>query len=186
MADNGPGGYTGVAIGLHWLVVALVIAAWALGLYMVGLPFSPQKLKLYSWHKWIGVTIFLLAVARIAWRIGHPVPALPRSVPSWQKSAAAVSHALLYLLILSIPVSGWLFSSASGVPVVYLGVVTLPDLIGKDKASAELLKQMHVLLNWTLFVTVCVHVTAALKHHLLDRDEVLARMLPAVRKRARR
>jgi len=172
--------YTTTAIGLHWIVVALIGAAWALGLTMVDLPLSPQKLKVYSWHKWIGVTIFLVALARLAWRAVHPAPAMPPSMPAWQIRAAAASHALLYALILAIPLSGWLFSSASGVPVVYLGLVQLPDLVGRDKALAGLLKQVHVVLNWTLFVTACIHVAAALKHHFVDRDDVLARILPFV------
>lgn len=170
--------YTGTAIGLHWIVVALIVAAWALGLTMVDLPLSPQKLKTYSWHKWTGVTIFLLTLARLAWRAAHRPPALPSTMPAWQKRAAAASHALLYALLLAIPLSGWLFSSASGVPVVYLGLVQLPDLVGRDKALAVLLKQVHVILNWTLLVTLCIHVSAALKHHFVNRDDVLARMLP--------
>jgi cytochrome b561 len=172
--------YTGTAIGLHWIVVVLIVAAWTLGLTMVDLPLSPQKLRTYSWHKWTGVTIFLLALARLAWRAAHRPPALPASMPAWQARAAAASHALLYALLLAIPLSGWLFSSASGVPVVYLGLVQLPDLVGKDKALAELLKQVHVALNWALFVIACVHVAAGLKHHFIDRDDVLARMLPFV------
>lgn len=175
--------YTATAIGLHWLVVALIAAAWALGLTMVDLPLSPQKLKVYSWHKWTGVTIFLLALARLAWRAAHRPPALPISMPAWQIRATAVSHALLYALLLAIPLSGWLFSSASGVPVVYLGLVQLPDLVGRDKALAELLKQVHVVLNCTLFFTACIHVVAALKHHFVDRDDVLARMLPFLSQR---
>ena len=178
MAAGGRHRYTGTAIGLHWIVVILIVTAWAVGLTMVDLPLSPQKLKLYSWHKWIGVSIFLLTLARLAWRAAHQPPTLSHSIPAWQIRAAAVSHALLYALLFAIPLSGWLFSSASGVPVVYLGLVQLPDLVGRDKALAGLLKQVHVVLNWTLFVTACIHVTAALKHHLVDRDDVLARMLP--------
>ena len=178
MAAVGRTRYNGTAIGLHWIVVALIAAAWSLGLTMVELPLSPLKLKVYSWHKWIGVTIFLLALARLAWRAAHLPPALPSSMPAWQIRAAAASHALLYTLLFAIPLSGWLFSSASGVPVVYFGLLQLPDLLGRDKALAELLKQIHVVLNLTLFVTVCIHVAAALKHHFADRDDVLARMLP--------
>ncbi len=185
MTDDRPR-YSAVAIGLHWLVFALIISNWSLGPYMVELPLSPQKLKYFSWHKWIGVTIFLLAVIRVAWRLSHPPPPLPASVPFWQCRAAHVSHLLLYLLILVIPISGWLYSSASGVPTVYLGWVQLPDLVGKDKALAALLKQTHIFLNMMLFAIVCVHVAAAFKHHFLDRDEVLARMLPFVRTRGER
>lgn len=178
MAAARPVRYTRIAIGLHWVTVALIIAAWGLGLNMVDLPLSPQKLKVYSWHKWTGVTIFLLTFSRLAWRAAHRPPALPHSMPGWQMRAAAASHALLYTLLFAIPLSGWLFSSASGVPVVYLGLVQLPDLVGRDKALAALLKQVHVVLNWTLLAAVCIHVAAALKHQLVDRDGVLARMLP--------
>jgi cytochrome b561 len=177
-----PARYGAVAIVLHWLMVVLIIASWALGLYMVDLQFSPQKLKYISWHKWLGVTIFMLALCRIAWRITHPAPPPPDAMPSWQRTAMSVSHFLLYFLTLAIPLSGWLFSSASGVPTVYLGWAQLPDLVAKDKLVAELLRQAHMLLNGTLFVVVCIHIAAALKHHFVDRDDVLVRMLPFLRK----
>jgi len=175
--------YGAVAIGLHWLVFALIVANWLLGPYMADLPLSPQKLKYFSWHKWIGVTVFVLAVFRIGWRLSHRPPPLPVAVPSWQQRAAHVSHLALYLLLFAIPVSGWLYSSATGVPTVYLGWVQLPDLVGRDKTLAGQLKQTHILLNIVLFTVVLIHVAAALKHHFLDRDEVLARMLPFIRRR---
>lgn len=177
-----PTRFGSVAIALHWLVVALIIASWALGLYMVDLSFSPQKLKFVSWHKWLGVTIFITALCRVAWRCTHPVPPPPDSISSWQRAAMGVSHLLLYLLIIVIPITGWLFSSASGIPTVYLGWVQIPDLVARDKLFAELLRQAHVSLNLMLFVIVCVHVAAALKHHFFDRDDVLARMLPFLRR----
>lgn len=170
--------YSAVAIGLHWLIFAFIIASWSLGLYMVDLPLSPQKLKLFSWHKWVGITIFLIAIVRVAWRTTHPVPPLPNTLPNWQRKAAGLSHLLLYLLLLAIPLSGWLYSSATGIPTVYLGLMQLPDLIQKDKHLAELLKIAHISLNIALFIIVFIHVTAALKHHLIDRNEILLRMLP--------
>lgn len=173
--------YGAVAISLHWLVVALIIASWALGLYMVDLALSPQKLKYVSWHKWLGVTIFLIAICRAAWRFAHPAPPPPDAMLPWQRVAMGVSHLLLYLLPIAIPLTGWLFSSASGVPTVYLGWVQLPDLVANDKLFAEQLRLAHVALNVTLFVIVCIHVAAALKHHIFDRDEVLVRMLPFLR-----
>ncbi len=170
--------YSALAIGLHWLVFVFVIANWLLGPYMADLPLSPQKLKYFSWHKWIGVTVFLLAVFRVGWRLSHSPPPLPVSVPSWQRHLAQASHLMLYLLIFAVPVTGWLYSSASGVPTVYLGWVQLPDLVGRDKALAELLKQAHIILNMALVALVFVHVAAAFKHHFVDHDDVLARMLP--------
>jgi cytochrome b561 len=148
---------------------------------MVDLPLSPQKLKYFSWHKWIGVTIFMLALLRVVWRLAHPAPTLPATMPMWERRAAAASHALLYVLILIIPFTGWLYSSAAGVPTVFLGLLPLPDLLAKDKALAELLKFIHVTLNYTMLTVVIIHAAAALKHHFLDRDDVLARMLPWVK-----
>ena len=175
--------YSAPAIALHWIVFVLIAAGWALGAYMADLPFSPQKLKYVSWHKWIGVTIFMLATLRLAWRLGHGAPPLP-AMPRWQRTAAAVVHWLLYVLILAIPITGWLFSSAAGVPTVYLGLVQLPDLIAKDKATADVLRTIHSTLNWTLLTVVLGHTAVALKHHFIDRDTVLARMLPLVRSRS--
>ena len=174
---HAPAVYSRTAIVLHWLVAVLIFAAFALGLYMVELKLSPTKLKLYSWHKWLGVTIWLLVVLRLLWRATHRPPPLPE-MPRWQALAAAATHWLLYALVIVIPISGWLFSSASGFPVVYLGLVQLPDLVGKDKALAEVLQEVHETLNWIMLAVVIVHVVAAIKHHLVDRDTVLHRMLP--------
>src|SRR5476651_1150557 len=136
--------YTSTAIVLHWLIFALIACGFTLAVYMVDLPLSPHKLKYFSWHKWTGVTIFLVALARLAWRLTHRIPALPANFPLWQRRAASAMHALLYALIVIIPVTGWLYSSAAGVPTVYLGLIQFPDLITKDKALAEQLKWIHV------------------------------------------
>jgi cytochrome b561 len=176
--------YTSVAIVLHWLIAAVIACTFGLGLYMADLPASPIKLRLYSYHKWIGVTIFMLVVFRLLWRLTHRAPAPPPHTPRWQRVAAAGSHLLLYVLTLIIPLSGWLFSSASGFKVVYLGKIPLPDLVGKDKLLAEQLQLTHELLNYFLAVVVLLHVAAALKHHWVDRDDVLKRMLPASRTRS--
>ncbi len=177
-------GYTRTAIVLHWLAGALILCGFALGLWLQDLPLSPQTLRLYSYHKWIGITVFLLAVTRLAWRVAHPPPAA-EAMPAWQRRAAAVTHALLYALMLVIPLSGWIYSSAAGVQVVYLGLVPLPDLVPKDKALANVLKAVHGALNYTLLTLVAVHAGAALKHHWVDRDDVLRRMLPFLPRRQR-
>lgn len=170
--------YTNTAIALHWLMFALIACGFALAVYMVDLPLSPQKLKYFSWHKWIGVSVFLLATARVAWRLTHRPPPQDSAMPVWQQRAAALLHVVLYSLVVVIPLTGWLYSSAAGVPTVYLGVMQLPDLVAKNKALAELLKSIHVTLNYTLLVLVAFHVAAALHHHFVARDTVLARMLP--------
>ncbi len=173
--------YRWPAVTLHWLAALLIIGGFALGLSMVDLPFSPQRIKYYSWHKWIGISVWLLAVLRLLWRlVSPPPPLLP--MPAWQRRAAAATHYLLYALMLVIPLSGWLYSSAAGVSVVYLGLVPLPDLVAASKPLAANLKLVHKVLNVSLLILVLLHIAAALKHHLLDGDETLARMLPFLRK----
>lgn len=173
--------YTPTAIGLHWIAAGLILGNLALGLYMVDLPLSPAKLKFYSWHKWTGVTVFLLSAARLLWRLSHPAPALPASMPAWQRNAASASHHALYALFFAAPLTGWLFSSAAGFQTVWFGVVPLPDLLSKDEGLAEILKLAHRAANYTLAFLVVIHSAAAIKHHVVDGDEVLARMLPFLR-----
>lgn len=178
LSDNS---YTGVAIGLHWLIAFAIIGSFSVGLYMVDLPLSPQKLKIYSWHKWAGVTIFLCVVLRLGWRLLHRPPELPAGVPAWQRSLAAATHVLLYLLMVVVPLSGWLMSSAKGFQTVWFGVLPLPDLLTKNAELGDLLQQMHKLLNYSMAALVFAHLGAALKHHFIDRDDILARMLPFLR-----
>jgi cytochrome b561 len=168
--------YTTPAIVLHWLVALLIFVGFPLGVYMHELPLSPTKLQLYSYHKWIGITVLLLAGLRVVWRLTHRPPPLPDSVVRWQRQASAVVHGLLYVLILAIPLSGWLMSSAKGFPVVWFGVLPLPDLVGKDKALGELLVEVHQTLNFTLLGLVILHVGAALQHHFFERQPFLQRM----------
>jgi cytochrome b561 len=170
--------YTGTARALHWLAALLIFTGFGLGLFMTGLEFSPDKFRYYAWHKWLGITVFLLAAARLAWRATHPPPALPDAMPVWQVRTAYVAHVLLYALMLAIPVSGWIYSSATGVSVTYLGLVDLPNLVPKDRELARTLLLVHRSLNYLLAAVVTVHVAAAFKHHFVDRDDILARMLP--------
>lgn len=149
-----------------------------LGFYMQGLPLSPEKLKLYSWHKWTGVTVFLLALIRLAWRVTHQPPALPQSMPRLMQVAAHAGHHMLYMLMFLIPLSGWLMSSAKGFQTVWFGILPIPDLLEKNKELGDLLLIVHVSLNY-LFIAVLVgHIGAALKHHFIDKDDILTRMLP--------
>jgi cytochrome b561 len=186
MTTAAPPRYTATAVALHWLVAALIVCGFTLGLSMVPLPLSKQKLEWYLWHKSIGLTVFLLTCLRLVWRRSHAPPPLP-PMPDWQRRATTVAHVALYVLLLVIPVSGWLYSSSTGVQVVYLGLFPLPDLVPKDKALAAVLRACHVTLNFTLLGLVCVHVAGALRHHFVDRDTVLWRMLPfpGLRRRSR-
>ena len=170
--------YTRTAITLHWAIALLIFTAFPLGVYMHDLPLSPNKLQLYSYHKWIGVSIFLLAMLRISWRITHRPPPLPSGMPQWEKIAAHATHYLLYVLIFAIPLSGWLMSSAKGVQTVWFGVLPLPDLVSRNKELGELLKEVHESLNFLMLGLVLAHVGAALKHHFIERDDILVRMIP--------
>jgi cytochrome b561 len=170
--------YTPTAIALHWVVAVLIIANLLGGLYMTGLKLSPQMLKYYSWHKWAGVTIFTLSALRLLWRLRHPAPALPEAMPPWQRTAAHASHYLLYAFFFAVPLAGWLFSSAEGFQTVYLGLLPIPDLLEKNKELAHVLKLVHKYLAYGLGLVVVTHIAAALKHHFVDRDDVLMRILP--------
>lgn len=173
--------YTPTAKVLHWLMALLLFGLLALGLYMHELPLSPEKLQLYSWHKWAGVTAFLLVLVRLGWRLAHRPPAPPEGGSRAARLAARAAHAALYVLMLAMPVSGWLMSSAKGVPTVWFGLLPLPDLLAKNPPLGERLAELHAALAVSLMALVALHVAAALKHHFIDRDEVLSRMLPASR-----
>lgn len=173
--------YTRPARYLHWLVAILILGMFALGFYMEGLPLSPDKLKLYSWHKWAGVSIFMLVLIRLAWRVTHRPPPLPDHMALWLKLAAHGGHAALYVLMLVIPLSGWLMSSALGIQTVWFGIVPLPDLIPRDKAVGDFLQETHLYLNLFLIAVLIGHIGMALKHHFIDKDGTLHRMLPVAK-----
>ena len=170
--------YTPVAIALHWLMALLLVGSFSVGLYMTDLTLSPWKLKVYSWHKWAGITAFGLVLIRLLWRALHRPPPLPDSMPLMMQRAAHLGHALLYVLMVAIPLVGWLMSSAKGFQTVYFGVLPIPDLLAKDKALGDLLANVHAALAYFLALVVAGHAAAALKHHLFDRDDILIRMLP--------
>lgn len=171
--------YTLPAIALHWLIALLIIATFLLGLTMVDIPgLTPTKLKYFSWHKWLGVTVFGFACLRLLWRLTHKAPAYPDSMPDWQKNAVHAVHGLLYVLIFAIPLSGYFFSLSAGVPIVYLGIIPLPVFIAPDPELKVLLRQTHYALNMILLGVFCLHVLAALKHQFIDRDRTFQRMLP--------
>lgn len=180
MPPPSPDRYSHTAIALHWLLALLIVGNFALGAYMHELPFSMTRLKLYNWHKWAGVAILALSAARLLWRLKNRPPAdLP--APAWQQRAARWAHRALYLLFFAVPLSGWAYSSAAGFPIVWFGVLPLPDFVPADRALSEAIKPVHGALAWALAAVVLLHVAAALKHHFVDRDGLLLRMLPARR-----
>ncbi len=170
--------YTNTAIALHWVMALSIFAALAMGLYMVDLRISPQKLQLYSWHKWLGITIFILAAIRLLWRLRYAPPAEAHMSP-WQQQAARWGHRLFYVMFFAIPLSGWLFSSAKGFPTVYLGLFPLPDLVDKNEELATIFKAIHKYAGYALGVMVLGHIAAAIQHELATPKQMLRRMLPA-------
>ena len=169
--------YGAVAQLFHWAIVVLVITQFVLAKRAEGL--SPvAKIGILATHKSVGITILGLAVLRLAWRLFNPAPPLPAGAPRWQDRAAHVSHFLLYALLFITPLLGWFMSSARAFSVSWFGLVTLPDFIEPNKATFETLRDAHVFMAESLAVIAIVHAAAALKHHFLDRDDVLRRMLP--------
>ncbi|MDP2066616.1 MAG: cytochrome b [Burkholderiaceae bacterium] len=173
--------YGRVAIALHWLLALLIIGTFFFGLYMTDLPFSPARLKQFNWHKWAGITILALSALRLLWRLTHRPPALP-PMAAWQAHASHALHGLLYVLFFATPLVGWAYSSATGFPVVYFGVLQLPDWVGKNAELADQLKLVHRTLAYGLGTLVVLHVAAALKHEWIDKDRLLDRMNPFARK----
>lgn len=167
--------YTRTAITLHWLVAGLVLAALFMGWTMTDMAISPQRLKLYNYHKWVGVTVLALALVRLGWRLTHAPPPLA-AMPGWQLALAKGGHALLYVLMLLVPLTGWIYSNYSGYRVVYLGKLPLPNLVERNRELAATWVEVHGWLAISLAVVVGLHVLAALHHQFIVKDHTLRRM----------
>ncbi len=172
--------YSAVAKALHWAMAFGIFGLVVLGSVMSDMALSPEKLQYFSWHKWAGVTVFMLVWLRLVWRLINPPPAYPEGMSLNVKRLASAGHVALYALMVIIPITGWLMSSAKGVPTVWFGVLPLPDLISKDKALGELLQEVHGTLSWIMVILIAGHVAAALKHHFIDKDDTLRRMAPFI------
>lgn len=179
--QDAPATYDTVSISVHWLLAVLIGVTFFVGLYMADLAFSPTRLRLYNWHKWIGMAVLALSAARLVWRVsGHRPPPLPVGTPAWQLAAYRGTHLVFYLLFFAVPLLGWFYTSAVGVPVVWLGLLPLPDLVPLNKPfGEEVLKPLHSVAAYALAGIVVLHIAAALKHQFIDRDHLLARMWPS-------
>jgi cytochrome b561 len=171
--------YNAVAMALHWLMAALVLSLMVLGWLAVNQPLSPLKFDLFYWHKSLGILTLTLAVLRLLWRWLRPPPPPDQGLAVWQRRAAAAVHGLLYLLLLLMPLSGWLINSAAKFPFRVFGLFPLPHLVGPDKTLQANLELLHLIGFWCLAGLLLLHVGAALDHHFRRRDRVLRRMLPA-------
>ena len=171
--------YTRTAVALHWAAALLIISALVLGWYVAGLPFSPRRLQWVMWHKWLGVVVLAVSGLRLTWRLLYPPPPLGEAasrMPAWQHGLHRGTHAMLYGLFFAVPISGWAYSSAAGFPVVVFGLIDLPDLLPADRSLASMVRHAHMVLAYTLAAFTALHIAAALKHHLVDRDGLLRRM----------
>ncbi|MFH1804484.1 MAG: cytochrome b [Pseudomonadota bacterium] len=166
-----------VAKTFHWVMAVLFVLMFAIGWYMDLLPLGLEKLEWMSRHKSIGIGILFLAVLRIIWRASESTPDAI-SNRTWEKRAAKIAHIALYAVMLAMPMTGWLMSSAANFSVSVFGLFTLPDLVAPDKDLFAALSYTHWLLSWGIVALVGLHVAAALKHHFMDRDSTLRRMLP--------
>ena len=177
--------YGAVAKGFHWLIAALVATQFTLAWMADDLPLGMRKLALLARHKSFGMTILILAVLRLSWRLFHRPPDLPAHMPELERLVARCAHVLFYAFLFAMPLTGWLMSSAKNFSVSWFGFFTWPDLIGPNERAFDLLKATHDTLSWLLLATAILHILAALKHHFWDKDDVLLRMLPFIKSESR-
>jgi cytochrome b561 len=171
------GRYTAVSKTLHWIIALLAFSQLAMGKFFEIEADEPDSL--FGWHTAFGLSVLALMMVRLGWRLTHSVPNLPQTTPGWQKIAARTTHIAFYVLLIALPVSGWLLASVEGDAVSYFGWFTVPSLpVPGGEASEDFLEETHELLGNALLVLAGLHVLAGLKHHYLDRDDVLRRMLP--------
>jgi cytochrome b561 len=175
---NTENNYGLITILLHWLIATLIIAMLALGLYMVDLPISLQKLKLYRWHKEFGILVLMLATVRISWRLFNMTPRLPSYLQSWQKLAARAVHYAFYGFMFAMPLTGWAISSSAGLSVSFFGLFVLPDFVSASEASRHLFTDMHTWLAYGLIATIALHVAAVAEHIIIHKDNILRKMWP--------
>ena len=171
--------YSIISKFLHWSIAGLIVAQYALAKLAENAKHHDkilEQLALLANHKSIGITILVLAVIRLIYRLRSAAPSLPSSMVKWQVSASKFSHFLLYGLLFALPISGWLMSSAKAYTVSWFSLISLPDLVAPSKSLADLLHLTHHYLGEALFVIALIHILAALKHHFIDKDEVLNRM----------
>ncbi len=178
-ARNTPERWGSVSKTLHWLIALLILALGVVGLVMGELPRTPKYFWVYTAHKSLGITVLSLVALRLLWRLYAGAPRPVPGTPTWQERIATVTHWLLYGLMFAIPLSGWLYDSASGLrPFKLFGLVEMPKLVAPDEQAAQVAHAFHEWGFWALILLVLAHAGAAFYHHLHQRDATLARMLP--------
>jgi cytochrome b561 len=180
-----PTRYTGLAQTFHWVIAALIVTQFALAWTADDLPLGVHKLALLARHKSFGMTVLMLAVLRLLWRLKSPPPALPAMMTPVERRLAKATHWAFYLLLFAMPLTGWMMSSAKNYSVSWFGLFTWPNLIGQNDAAFEFLQTTHQYLGYALLAIAALHIAAALKHHFWNKDDVLVRMLPFTRSEKR-
>jgi len=176
-----PERYTGVAMALHWLIAALIVGQIAFGWYLQSVPRkTPARTVYVNLHKSTGLTLGLLVLVRLGWRLTHKAPPLPGSLPAWQRAAARTSHFALYTCMLVMPAAGYLASNFSKFGVNYFNAVLLPPWGVDDRKLYAVFNTTHVVTSYVFVALIAVHVLAALRH-LHSRDGIFLRMWPAPR-----
>jgi cytochrome b561 len=164
-----------ISILFHWLMAILIITMLCLGIYMTRISVSPLQLKLFRWHKELGFLVLILALFRLTWRVTNITPVL--QLPTWEKLSARTAHGLLYGFMIFLPITGWLLSSAAGIPVSFFDWFLLPNLIAPSEELRQVFTEIHEWLAYSLIGVLSLHILAALKHGFIDKDDILERML---------
>ena len=169
--------YTELAQTLHWITAACVAGLLPAAWVFTSLPEkSPKVLPVFLVHEWLGLTVFLLILLRVFWRISHPAPALGPNTPGWLEVISKSSHWLIYLVFFAMPISGYLMVSAGGQPVSLWGVPlpALPKSVNLSKAAAD----WHAFGQWVVYVLLVLHILGTAYHVAIRKDGALQRMLP--------
>ncbi|WP_052071678.1 cytochrome b [Sphingopyxis sp. MWB1] len=169
--------YTKVAIWLHWIIGLAVLTNIGIAMLTEGLPRETRG-ALMDIHKPLGITVLALTILLILWRIGHRAPPPPAAMPGWQRPISKMVHFLFYVLLILLPLSGWIWFSAAGYPIDFFGLFEVPALVAPDKALADAMHERHEFLGLSMLALAALHILAALKHQLVDRTGILARMNP--------
>jgi cytochrome b561 len=177
--------YTPTAQTLHWLIALLIVVQFVLAKLAAHLPLGMRKLSLLAEHKSVGMTILVLAMIRLAWRLKHAPPPPPAQMRRAERRLATASHISFYVILFAMPLSGWLMSSAKNYSVSWFGVFAWPNLIAPNEAAFNAFKSLHHLLSNLLIAIASLHILAAIKHHFWNKDDVLVRMLPEFRSASR-
>jgi cytochrome b561 len=177
--------YDAVARLLHWATAALVLLIIPIGWVMTRLDRGLAQESLFITHESIGLTILGLTAARIAWRLSHPAPPRSRDLSPLEARASGIVHTLLYLFLLALPISGYVMEVAGGFRLTYFGLAEVPRLVARDEPLSKLAETAHLTLQFGVSLCIALHIGAALHHHFLRRNDVLARMLPRLHRSIR-